>query len=50
VEQDLKYDEINHPQHQGMLKFFDKSFIGKPLNSNFIDNLSSLIDFANEKL
>ncbi len=44
------YNEINNPQHRGMFKFFDKSFIGKPIKSTFIDPLSSLIDFANVKL
>jgi type II restriction enzyme len=44
------YNEINNPQHRGMFKFFDKSFIGKPINADFIETLSSLIDFANEKL
>ena len=28
------YDEINQPQHRGMFKFFDESFIGKPLDSD----------------
>ena len=44
------YDEINQPQHKGMLQFFDKSFIGKPMKFDFIDNLSNLIDYANDKL
>lgn len=44
------YDEINSPQHRGMLKFFDNSFIGKPVDSEFISRLSALIDYANEKL
>lgn len=44
------YDEINNPQHKGMFKFFDKSFIGKPLNADFIDNLSSLIEYADTNL
>ncbi|WOV92197.1 MAG: BsaWI family type II restriction enzyme [Candidatus Zeuxoniibacter abyssi] len=44
------YDEINQPQHRGMFKFFDKSFIAKPINENFISRLSKLVDFANEKL
>ncbi len=44
------YNEINNPQHRGMFKFFDKSFIGKPIKADFIDNLSTLIDFANDKL
>ena len=44
------YDEINNPQHRGMFKFFDKSFIGKPIDTDFIDNLSVLIAYVNEKL
>jgi len=44
------YNEINNPQHRGMFKFFDKSFIGKPIKSDFIDNLSALIDYVNENL
>jgi len=44
------YNEINNPQHRGMFKFFDNSFIGKPIKSDFISNLSSLLDFANTKL
>ena len=41
------YNEINNPQHRGMFKFFDKSFIGKDINSNFIGRLSTIIDFVN---
>ena len=44
------YNEINNPQHQGMFKFFDNSFIGKPIDSEFISRLSHLIDFANQQL
>ena len=44
------YDEINNPQHRGMFKFFDKSFIGKRMDSNFIDSLSTLIDYINVQL
>jgi len=44
------YNEINNPQHRGMFKFFDKAFIAKEINTNFISQLSSLIDFVNEKL
>lgn len=44
------YNEINNPQHRGMLKFFDKAFIGKPIDSEFIARLSTLIDYANEQL
>ena len=47
------YNEINNPQHRGMFKFFDRAFIGKPIDpqaTNFISPLSTLIEFANEKL
>lgn len=44
------YDEINKPQHKGMFKFFDKSFIAKPINKDFISPLSSLVDFVNQTL
>ena len=44
------YDEINNPQHKGMFKFFDKTFIAKEINSNFISRLSNLIDYVNETL
>ena len=44
------YNEINNSQHRGMFKFFDKSFIGKPLEDSFIDNLSTLIDYVNTEL
>ncbi|MBD2150767.1 hypothetical protein H6F44_11640 [Pseudanabaena sp. FACHB-1277] len=47
------YNEINNPQHRGMFKFFDRAFIGKPIDpqaTNFISPLSTLIEFMNEKL
>ncbi len=47
------YNEINNPQHRGMFKFFDRAFIGKPIDpqvTDFIYPLSNLIDFANEQL
>lgn len=44
------YNEINNPQHRGMFKFFDKSFIGKPIKTDFISNLSSIVDFSNHNL
>ncbi len=44
------YNEINNPQHRGMFKFFDKAFISKPVNENFISPLSEIIDFVNEEL
>ncbi len=44
------YDEIDSPQHRGMFKFFDKSFIAKPINKNFISSLSNLVDFVNQTL
>ncbi len=44
------YNEINQPQHRGMFKFFDASFIGKPMNADFIANMSTLVDFVNKNL
>jgi len=44
------YNEINNPQHRGMFKFFDNSFIGKPINTEFINSLSHLIDYVNDTL
>ncbi|MBU0569201.1 hypothetical protein KKB40_00275 [Patescibacteria group bacterium] len=44
------YNEINNPQHKGMFKFFDNSFIGKPLKADFINNLSSIISYSNKNL
>jgi type II restriction enzyme len=43
------YDEINNPQHRGMFKFFDGSFIGKPIKSDFISNLEQLFIFADSE-
>jgi len=44
------YKEINNPQQRGMFKFFDKAFIAKDIDSNFICRLSTLPNFVNEKL
>ena len=44
------YDEINNPQHRGMFKFFDQSFIAKNINADFIAKMSSLPDYVNENL
>ncbi len=44
------YNEINNSQHRGMFKFFDKSFIGKPIDTDFISSLSQIIDYVNETL
>lgn len=44
------YDEINQPQHRGMLKFFDKVFIGKPIEDGVVCRLSQLIEFLNSNL
>lgn len=44
------YNEINNPQHRGMFKFFDKSFISKPIKEKFISPLSELIDYVNKEL
>ena len=41
------YNEINNPQNRGMFKFFDKSFIGKEVDSDFICKLSTIVDFVN---
>lgn len=44
------YNEINNPQHRGMFKFFDKSFIGKPIDTKFISSLSNLVSYINALL
>ena len=44
------YNEINNPQHKGMFKFFDKSFIAKNIEADFIDKMSTLPEFVNENL
>jgi type II restriction enzyme len=44
------YDEINDPQHRGMFKFFDKSFIAKNVDAEFIARMSSLPDYVNNFL
>jgi type II restriction enzyme len=44
------YDEINQPQHRGMFKFFDQSFIAKHIKADFIARLSSLPDYVNKSL
>ena len=44
------YDEINNPQHRGMFKFFDKSFIAKNIDADFIEKMSTLPKFVNESL
>lgn len=44
------YNEITKPQQRGMLKFFDKSFIAKNIDENFIAKLSTLPEYINEKL
>lgn len=44
------YDEINNPQNRGMFKFFDKSFIAKPVKENFVSPLSYLVDYVNKEL
>jgi len=44
------YDEINNPQHRGMFKFFDKSFIAKNVDADFIARMSTLPEYINEKL
>lgn len=44
------YNEINNPQHRGMFKFFDNSFIGKSVKADFIHPLSNIVEYANENL
>jgi len=44
------YNEINNPQHRGMFKFFDNSFIGKPITNEFINSMSNLTDYVNKIL
>ncbi len=44
------YNEINNPQHRGMFQFFDSAFIGKPIESSFISNLSKLPEFVRSNL
>ena len=44
------YNEINNPQHRGMFKFFDQSFIAKSVNADFIARMSSLPDYVNKHL
>lgn len=44
------YNEISSPQHRGMFKFFDNSFIAKKVNSEFIKPLSYLVKYVNEEL
>jgi len=44
------YNEINQPQQRGMFKFFDKAFIAKDINKNFISKLSDIVDFVNKTL
>ena len=44
------YNEINNPQHRGMFKFFDKSFIAKNVDADFIARMSTLPKYINENL
>ena len=44
------YNEINNPQHRGMFKFFDKSFIAKDVNAEFISKMSTFVNYINENL
>lgn len=39
------YNEINNPQHRGMFKFFDKSFIAKNIDATFISRMSSIVEY-----
>lgn len=42
------YNEIHQPQHRGMFKFFDKSFIAKSEGSELVSPLSRLITFLTD--
>ncbi|MGI8670371.1 MAG: BsaWI family type II restriction enzyme [Aridibacter sp.] len=44
------YNEINNPQSRGMFKFFDKAFIAKNVDADFVAKLSELPDYVNENL
>lgn len=45
------YDEIHAPQQKGMLAFFDKTFIAKPIEEKpLIAPLAEFITFVNENL
>jgi len=44
------YNEINQPQQRGMFKFFDKAFIAKNIDADFISRMSSLPKYINEVL
>lgn len=44
------YNEVKNPQHRGMFKFFDNSFIAKPIDTDFIKRLSELASYAEKEL
>ena len=46
------YDEIAQPQHRGMLKFFDRTFISREKTPTIpnVSNLSSLVTYVNNNL
>jgi type II restriction enzyme len=44
------YDEINQPQQKGMFKFFDKAFIAKNIDADFISRMSLLPQYINQVL
>jgi type II restriction enzyme len=44
------YSEIDNPQHRGMFKFFNKAFIAKNVDRDFISKLSKLPEFVNSAL
>jgi hypothetical protein len=46
----ITVNEINNPQHRGMFKFFDKSFIAKNIDADFISKMSQLPQYVNEVL
>lgn len=39
------HNEINKPQQRGMFKFFDKSFIAKNIDADFISRMSTLVEY-----
>lgn len=44
------YDEIKNPQHRGMFKFFDKSFIAKDIDNEHLSRLSAFPNYVNSVL
>jgi type II restriction enzyme len=44
------FDEINKPQIRGILKFFNRSFIASPIDTDFIFRMSTLPNYVNKHL